>query len=96
MMFKQYIVKTMNRGLPPEEQELMVTDFLNWFFSDCTPTECQKKLAFWIPKLIEDISKGKFGLWLLLFHYVENLVSLRWLRSWFNLMKAPQEDHIAR
>ncbi len=96
MNLKQRVVKKLNKSLPPEEQISMVTDFLNWLFSDYTPIECQEKLAFWTPKLVEDISTGKFGLWLLIFHYVKYLVSLRWLRYWFNPMKASQKDHIAR
>jgi hypothetical protein len=96
MKLKQRVVRTMNKGLPPEEQVLMVTDFLNWLFSDCAPTECQKKLAFWTPILIKDISAGKYGLWLLIFHYMKCFVSLRWLRYCFNQMRAPREDHIAR
>lgn len=96
MKLKQRVVRTMNKGLPPEEQVSMVTDFLNWLFSDCTPTECQKKLAFWIPKLMEDISAGKYGLWLLIFHYSKWLVFLRWLRYRINPMEVLQEDYIAR
>ncbi len=93
---KRRIVKTMMNALPHEEQVLMVTDLLSWLFSDCTPTERQKKLAFWTSKLIEDMSAGAHGLWLLIFHYMIYLVSLRWLRYWFNPLKAPREDHTSR
>jgi hypothetical protein len=96
MNLKQRIVRTMMNGLPPEEQVLMVTDFLNWLFSNYTPAERQKKLAFWTPKLVEDMSAGIYGLWLLIFHYMKYLVSLRWLRYWSHPVKAPREDHISR
>ncbi len=96
MNLKRHIVRTMMNALPPEEQVLMVTDLLNWLFSDCTPAERQKKLASWTPKLIEDISAGICGLWMLMFHYMTYLVSLRWLRYWPNPLKAPSEDHTSR
>jgi hypothetical protein len=96
MNLKQLIVRTMMNGLPPEEQVLMVTDFLKWLFSDCSSAERGKKLAFWTPKLIEHISSGGYGLWLLIFHYMKYLVALRWLRTWFDPVKAPREDHITR
>ncbi len=96
MDLKQRIVRMMMNGLPPEEQVLMVTDFLNWLFSDCTSAELEKKLAFWTPKLIEDMSVGGFGLWLLIYQYVKYLVSLRWLRYWFNLTKSQRKDQMGR
>lgn len=96
MDLKQWVIRTIDKGLPHEEQELMVTDFLNWLFSDCTPTERQENVAFLKPKLVEDISKGKYGLWLLSFQYMKYLVSLCWVRHWFNPMAAPKEDHITR
>jgi len=94
MSLKQQIIRMMVRGLPPEEQVLMVTDFLNWVFTDYAPNECQERLEFWTPRLISDISSGMFGLWLLIFHYIKYLVSLRWLRSWFNPIKASRENNI--
>lgn len=96
MNLKQRLVRKMMDGLPPEEQVLMTTDFLNWFFLDYPQTERLKKLAFWTPRLTEDMSEGVYGLWLLIFHYTKYLVSLRWLRYWFHPMKAPREDHISR
>ena len=96
MSLKQQIIRTMFKGLPPEEQVFMVTDYLNWVFSDCTPNEFQERLDFWTPRLIRDISVGKFGLWLIILHYGKYLVSRRWLRYWFNPIKASQEDHLVQ
>lgn len=92
MNLKQRIVRLMMRELPPEEQLLMVTDAINWLFSDLTPAERQKKLDLWTPRLIEDMSAGEYGLWLLIFHYIKHLLSLRWLRYWFHPVRVPDEE----
>lgn len=96
MNFKQRVVRILVNGLQPEERELMVNDFLYWLLSDCRPTEYEKRHTFWIPKLNEYISAGLCSPWLLIYHYLNYLVSLRWLRRWFSTVKTPQEDQIIR
>jgi hypothetical protein len=96
MKIKQRIIKLMMKGLPPEEQGLMVTEFFEWLFADFTPAERRQKIAFWTPKLLAEMYSGTHGFWLLIYHYPKYLVSMRWWKYWLNPTAPSREDHFTQ
>lgn len=96
MKIRQQIIKLMMNSLPPKEQTLMVTEFLDWLFADFSPAERRQKITFWTPKLLADMSIGNHGFWLLIYHYPKYLVSLRWWKYWVNPNAPSREDHLPR
>ncbi|UCD98287.1 MAG: hypothetical protein JSV42_15225 [Chloroflexota bacterium] len=96
MKHKQRLIRRMMTALSPEEQVLMITDFLNWLLKDRTPAEREQKIVFLTPKLIADISSGNHGFWLLVYHYLKKLLFRRWWKHWSDPVQVSREDQIPR
>lgn len=73
MNMKGLLTKTLLAALPPDEQEIMIRDFVAWLFPELTPAERQKKVERVAPRLLGWISEGEFGLWLVVLQHVRRL-----------------------
>jgi hypothetical protein len=73
MNVKGRLTCTLMAALPHNEQQAMVRDFMDWPYADLPPAERQEKGERLSPRLIEWISEGKTGLWLVFYQYLKRL-----------------------
>jgi hypothetical protein len=59
--------------LSHNEQQAMVRDFVDWLYADLPPAECREKVERLSPHLIEWISEGETGLWLVFHQHLKRL-----------------------
>ena len=95
MGIKQVLIRVLMNWLPADDQVRMVADFIAWLYADLPLAGQQEKIERLGPKLIEMIREGRFGLLLLIYHYLLRLPPLRWLDRSVAPAEAPPEGQLA-
>jgi hypothetical protein len=73
MRLKERLTRALMAGLPLNEQQTMVRDFVDWLYADLPSPERREKAGRLEPRVIEWICEGKMGLWLLLCQHFRRL-----------------------
>lgn len=82
MNLRQNLIRKLWAAIPPDEQQAMVYDFLDWLFSDLIPTERREKAKRLTPRLMGWIAEGKIGLSLVVYHHFIRLPLVSTLNQW--------------
>jgi hypothetical protein len=82
MNLKRILIRILWSAIPVDEQKDMVTDFLDWLFSDLTPAERREKSKRLTPRLMEWIAQGKFGLSLVVYQHITRIPVVSALSRW--------------
>ena len=81
MNLKRYIIRKLWGALSPDQQQVMIYDFLDWLYADLQPAQRQEKAKRLAPRLMVWVAEGEIGLSLVIYQHLSRLLSTlgRWI-----------------
>lgn len=87
MNLKQALTRKLWAALPPDQQQALVYDFLDWLYSDLQPAQRREKANLLAPRLMEWIEAGDIGLPGVLYQHLIHLFQRSFVARW---VRAPK------
>lgn len=92
MKLKQELTRRLWVMLPPDQQQVLIYDFLDWLYSDFPPILRQEKTNLLAPRLMQWIAEGKIGLSLILYLYLKRLPLVSMFSRWAGNLQAVSDQ----
>lgn len=84
MKTKRKITKKLMVHLHREEQQDIVRSVVIHIYPDLPPDQLNSKIVFWEPRIINGISAGDYGIWLVIFQHIKRLSPAWLLDCWLD------------